>query len=316
MSAFRGQLLGSTAADEDDAAAKALEHQHKFLTAAQKRKVAAITGDVNINGESCLAYVVINDADRARALITAADGSIFMGRTLRVDTVRPPGAKKGDAPTETTAEEKKRLAEEERRTCFVGGLDFAETEEGLRKWVEAKLTEERGEAEADDEEDIPSGGIRWVQRVRIVRDKATGLGKGFAYVLLRVRRLPASCLAASLTECAQDRDCVDELLALPATEAKLSKRKLRFQRCKSAAKLEAEAAKPAQKLAAKEQRAQLGKLPKSAQVKATKRDPTKARAMAKKLEGLSKDERKVCARYRQLRFGRWSSRTGRQVDRC
>lgn len=80
---------------------------------------------------------------------------------------------------------------------------------------------------------------------------------------------------------------------MPATEAKLSKRKLRFQRCKSAGKLEAEAAKPAQKLAAEEKRAQLGKLPKSAQLKATKRDPSKAREMAKKLEGLSKDQRKV-----------------------
>ena len=84
------------------------------------------------------------------------------------------------------AAENKENADEDRRTCFIGGLDFAESEEKLRTWVETTLTKERGEPDADDELET-----RWVERVRIVRDKATGLGKGFAYVLLKVCALSA-----------------------------------------------------------------------------------------------------------------------------
>lgn len=37
----------------------------------------------------------------------------------------------------------------------------------------------------------------------------------------------------------QDKDCVDELMALDSAQSKMAKRKLRFERCKSAAKMEA-----------------------------------------------------------------------------
>ncbi|THU91285.1 hypothetical protein K435DRAFT_863536 [Dendrothele bispora CBS 962.96] len=56
---------------------------------------------------------------------------------------------------------------------------------------------------------------RWVTRVRIIRDKDTQLGKGFAYVQF----------AAS--------ECVDNILALEASKLKFAKRKLRVERCKT-----------------------------------------------------------------------------------
>lgn len=70
---------------------------------------------------------------------------------------------------------------EARRTLFMGGLDFAENEENVRVATEAVLVKERGEAK---------GEKGWVERVRLIRDASTGLGKGFGYVLLRVRSSP------------------------------------------------------------------------------------------------------------------------------
>ncbi|KAG9118926.1 hypothetical protein FRC07_006295 [Ceratobasidium sp. 392] len=56
---------------------------------------------------------------------------------------------------------------------------------------------------------------RWVKSVRIIRDKETQLGKGFAYVQF--------C----------DRASADEILAMEPGTIKLAKRKLRIQRCKT-----------------------------------------------------------------------------------
>ncbi|KAK7464220.1 Nucleolar protein 12 [Stygiomarasmius scandens] len=56
---------------------------------------------------------------------------------------------------------------------------------------------------------------RWVTRVRIIRDKDTQLGKGFAYVQFATR------------------ECVDEVLTLEPTQLKFAKRKLRVERCKT-----------------------------------------------------------------------------------
>ena len=74
---------------------------------------------------------------------------------------------------------------EARRTLFMGGLDFAENEENVRAATEVVLVKERGEA----------GSKGWVERVRLIRDASTGLGKGFGYVLLRVRPLPLPFLS-------------------------------------------------------------------------------------------------------------------------
>ncbi|KAF5328145.1 hypothetical protein D9758_016717 [Tetrapyrgos nigripes] len=56
---------------------------------------------------------------------------------------------------------------------------------------------------------------RWVTQVRIIRDKDTQLGKGFAYVQFATR------------------ECVDEILALEPSKLKFAKRKLRVERCKT-----------------------------------------------------------------------------------
>lgn len=92
------------------------------------------------------------------------------------------------------------------RTVFVGNLDFEASEEELRAFFEALLREERGDppvSTAPSDEDLGSTVARpaeWVRSIRIVRDRATQMGKGFAYVRFI------------------DTACVDEVLAISEAE--------------------------------------------------------------------------------------------------
>lgn len=183
---------------EGDEATAAHMHagKQKFLTAPQKRKVAFITGDIHQKATSCNAYAVwttcdaavASAADLARAIIAAANNTTFEGHTLRVDAVSPPRRLLTDTDSSkdvrASASEKRALLDEEKRTLFLGGLDFEEEEQSIRTLCEQLLSEERGEASAT------SPNLQgWVERVRVVKDSASGLGKGFAYVIFAVRRM-------------------------------------------------------------------------------------------------------------------------------
>ncbi|KAK4692687.1 nucleolar protein 12, partial [Phenoliferia sp. Uapishka_3] len=200
------------------------------LTDGQKRRVAFIRGEINEGKKVCNAYLVLaplpasydtlSMADILTAIIQNTNGSTYEGMTLRADGVRPRSSASTVAAAKLASKPSKAdsLAPpntgpsytvppaEARRTLFMGGLDFAESEENVRAATEAILVKERG----------PSGEKGWVEGVRIVRDASTGLGKGFGYVLMR------------------DAECVDELLALPFGQPlKVSKRKPRLERCKT-----------------------------------------------------------------------------------
>lgn len=171
------------------------------LTDGQKRRVAFIRGELNEGKSACNAYLVLDafpstytglsTADLLDILVRATDGTTFESHTLRADNVRPrssastlaaaqlaskPSTSATLAPPSTGASYTVPPLEA-RRTLFVGGLDFAESEENIRKATEEVLAREMGE----------SGDKGWVEGVRIIRDASTGLGKGFGYVLLRVR---------------------------------------------------------------------------------------------------------------------------------
>lgn len=155
------------------------------------------------------------------------DNSVFDGRHLRADVVVPL------APHEIIAAglDKQRTADgsyigagaagahDPKRTVFVGNLDFEAHEEELRELFERLVREERGNPPADlhaaplrldsqpcEEDSAVAQAFRelhppeWVQSVRIVRDRATQLGKGFAYVKFL------------------DPQCVDELVAIHEAE--------------------------------------------------------------------------------------------------
>jgi len=209
------------------------------LTAQQKRKIAYIRQDLNERAESVHAYVRLGDPALVRAhrqpsgeahdarlsgpvlaalLARALDNTVFEGRHLRADTVQPlepheivaAGLDRVQLPDGTSLSHRSASAVDPKRTIFVGNLDFEAQEEEVRALFERLVREERGEPPL-----VPSQAVRldgtpasdamrpgeWVESVRIVRDKATQLGKGFAYVKFI------------------DSLCVDEMVALHDAEA-------------------------------------------------------------------------------------------------
>lgn len=188
--------------DDDEAGAENAQKKQRFLTAGQKRKVAAIKGDVHEKAKSCNAYIVWQSKDEiivsskalASLVVKHANNTVFEGLTIRVDHVRSPASSKAPAngadseqangaASEDTAMKKalaaehKQKAEEEKRTLYLGSLDFEETEQAVRDLCERLIKGEKGEAPAS---------APWVERVRVIKDSETGLGKGFAYVLFKV----------------------------------------------------------------------------------------------------------------------------------
>lgn len=126
--------------------------------------------------------------EAAQLAAQRCDGTPFMDRVIRVDLVN----KKVQNGEEKLHSESSILDTDPKLSVFVGNLDFASKEEDLRVFFEGIVSAERGPpgADSDDGEDS-AGAIKkpttWVSRVRIVRDKDTQLGKGFAYIQFAVR---------------------------------------------------------------------------------------------------------------------------------
>lgn len=200
------------------------KNDEKFLTPSQKKKVAFINHELHPSADSVNAYVVfayppppkerpsnlppllpvMDPHEAARLAVETCNGTVFMDRTIRVDSLGKPADSIGKQSALSGT-----FAGDPKSSVFVGNLDFASKEEDLRIFFESLITAERGPPSQDS--DAPK---HWVSRVRIVRDKETQLGKGFAYVQFT------------------DRVCVDETLAMEESKLKFAKRKLRVQRCK------------------------------------------------------------------------------------
>jgi nucleolar protein 12 len=153
-----------------------------------KKKVAFINHELHEEVDAVTVYVVfaygadLVPDEAAKGAVAALDNNQYMGHTLRADTV---GGGIGDP----------------KRTVFVGSLDFASREEDVRVFFEGLVSAERGPRGAvtgddsgdeneEDTDDPNAHGAKpktWVTRVRIIRDKDTQLGKGFAYVQFAVR---------------------------------------------------------------------------------------------------------------------------------
>ncbi|WWC60308.1 uncharacterized protein I303_102878 [Kwoniella dejecticola CBS 10117] len=191
-----------------------------FLDSKGKRKVAFIKKDFHSELASCNAYVVfahphpdrsanvapILDPFEAATTVLSANASTFMGRTIRVDSLRLPSAVALKSAGNALAKRDAWLPSgtDPKKSLFVGGLDYASKEEDIRVFFEELVKSERGGTED-----------KWVTGVRIVRDKETQLGKGFGYVHFT------------------DRESVDEILALDSKKIKFAKRYLRVQPCKT-----------------------------------------------------------------------------------
>ncbi|KIL66799.1 hypothetical protein M378DRAFT_74638 [Amanita muscaria Koide BX008] len=221
------KVRAATWREEQDSKEK---DEKKFLTPNQKKKIAFINQEFHSTADTVHAYAVFAHSvplppsaperqsskevkdpyEAAQIAAKHCDGTMFMDRLLRVDVV----GKSSAAHTDT----------DPKLTIFVGNLDFASKEEDLRIFFEGVVSQERGgppqvQEDEDEEEDTAKSSVKkartWVTRVRVVRDRETQLGKGFAYVQFA------------------DRECVDEILALEEGKLKFAKRKLRVQRCKT-----------------------------------------------------------------------------------
>ncbi|KAK0221430.1 hypothetical protein IW262DRAFT_1447863 [Armillaria fumosa] len=196
-----------------------------FLTPSQKKRIAFINHDFHSSADLTNAYIVfahpvppeerpsnlpplphtLDPYEAARLAVDVCNGSTFMDRVIRVDLVsRTNSQDRGDS-----------VDGDPKSSVFVGNLDFGSKEEDLRVFFETLVTGERGPPNNNEQDGDVKKLPMWVTRVRIVRDKESQLGKGFAYVQFA------------------DRQCVDEVLALEEAKLKFAKRKLRVQRCKT-----------------------------------------------------------------------------------
>lgn len=112
------------------------------------RKVAFAKKSLHSTRDTVNAYVVFQEKEPSRKAPGRLNATVFDHHHLRVDHVAHPAPK------------------DNKRTIFVGNLDFEETEEALWRYFNAQV---------DDD----------VEAVRVVRDAKTNVGKGFALVQFR-----------------------------------------------------------------------------------------------------------------------------------
>ena len=132
------------------------------------RKASVIQGKVNRDvKDTCNAYVVFKNKDSvAKAL--ESNNSIFHGNHLRIDSVSE--STSGIAST--------------KKSVFVGNIPFDASEEALRQIFALGI----------------SGGDECIINVRLIRDKAKNVGKGFGYIAFSDRSYVKEALALNGTQ--------------------------------------------------------------------------------------------------------------------
>ena len=184
------------------------EEQKIFLTAQQKRKIAYINQEFHSEADTVNAYVVfahqppaesrspnlpppppvMDPYEAARLTVERCDGTTFMDRRIRVDRIGKPD--KNDRRATGGGDLK--------LSIFVGNLDFATKDDDLMVFFEGVVSAERGPPTSIGLDRDEEADACWVTRVRIIRDKDTQLGKGFAYVQFAVRAIHSDSSMHSL----------------------------------------------------------------------------------------------------------------------
>lgn len=131
-----------------------------------KRAAYATKALMDETAASTHAYVVLSSESAAKILAAKLNGTIVLDRHLHVDRL--------GAPFQT----------DHRRCIFVGNLPFVDQETLETNDEENPHKRPKARLRADPEEGLwrTFGKIGTVENVRMVRDKATRIGKGFAYV--------------------------------------------------------------------------------------------------------------------------------------
>lgn len=110
----------------------------------QSKRAAAITNNLHSKLESRIAYVVFVESAAAQKAAAEVDGTEWQGRHLRVDLCS------------------KAKTHNDKLSVFVGNLPYDVTDEALHRQFQDSCGD--------------------VSRVRVVRDRTSGMGKGFGYV--------------------------------------------------------------------------------------------------------------------------------------
>ncbi|GFR45867.1 hypothetical protein Agub_g7318, partial [Astrephomene gubernaculifera] len=150
------------------------------MDAKMPRRNAILSGNVDSErGAPCTAYVVFREPAAARAAL-GANMQLVEGHHIRVDMAAPPKNKK-DAGAAAGAGAAAKKKEDEAgsmfdpaRSVFVGNLSFQTSDEELIGFM---LGHARSHPELADA----------VEAVRVVRDRETSVGKGFAFVLFKTK---------------------------------------------------------------------------------------------------------------------------------
>lgn len=141
-----------------------------YATAVPKKAAFARKEVMDATTKSTNAYAVFSNPALVREATKRLNGTIVLGRHLRVDSVAHP------TPVD------------HRRCVFVGGLAFVDDESSIQAANEEEGKEKRkpNKQPADVEEGLwrAFGKCGTVESVRVIRDSTTRVGKGIAYVQL------------------------------------------------------------------------------------------------------------------------------------
>ena len=145
-----------------------------FADSSIPKKAAFAKGELmDATTKSTNAYVVYSTASAAREAVKRLNGTQVLDRHLRVDGVAHPSKV------------------DHRRCVFVGNLGFVDDESNI-KAAEEKEASSKKQSKSKAPADVEEGLWRQfkqagsVESVRVVRDRTTRVGKGFAYVQFKV----------------------------------------------------------------------------------------------------------------------------------
>ena len=145
-----------------------------FSTTSVPKKAAFVKAELmEATTKSTNAYVVYSTASAAREAVKVLNGTVVLDRHLRVDGVAHPAKV------------------DHRRCVFVGNLGFVDDESFIKaaEQGEGEKKSRKPKQPSDIEEGLwrQFGTAGVVESVRVIRDKNTRIGKGFAYVQFVVR---------------------------------------------------------------------------------------------------------------------------------
>lgn len=151
-----------------------------FSSSVPKKAAFAKKELMDTTTKSTNAYVVYSDKVASREAAKRLNGSIVLGRHLRVDEVSHPAKV------------------DHHRCVFVGNLGFVDDDSQIKAAEDPEGTRRQRKTVPGDVEEglwVQFGKAGTVESVRVVRDPKTRVGKGFAYVQFTVSLHARSCFS-------------------------------------------------------------------------------------------------------------------------